>query len=160
MRSGSASHVDRRPINDPSSRSQRLPAHGSVYARKSDLRRLKASQICSSAQGRFRFHKRLCQNVAGVRCLWWAHLGLSGLLVVLLSTSLIVDLLKSRPSIECQTYLSWVMRYLDESVALHTFKGIEHILIFKNKTFSTQIVNDGAISLSRTNGVVLRILIL
>lgn len=59
MSRGSASHV---AVNHPPSPSQRPPA-------QSDLRRLKASQICSRPQGRSRFHKRLCQNDAGVRCL-------------------------------------------------------------------------------------------
>lgn len=62
MSRGSASHVTSSTVNHPPSPSQRPPA-------QSDLRRLKASQICSSTQGRSRFHKRLCQNDAGVRCL-------------------------------------------------------------------------------------------
>lgn len=62
MSRGSASHVASSTVNHPPSPSQRPPA-------QSDLRRLKASQICSSTQGRSRFHKRLCQNDAGVRCL-------------------------------------------------------------------------------------------
>lgn len=62
MSRGSASHVASSTVNHPPSPSQRPPA-------QSDLRRLKALQICSSTQGRSRFHKRLCQNDAGVRCL-------------------------------------------------------------------------------------------
>lgn len=73
--SDSASHGGTKSCNDPSvgpsivcrASSQSVD---SVCRQKSDLRLLKALQICLGTQGHFRFHKRLCQNAADVRSLY------------------------------------------------------------------------------------------
>lgn len=134
----SASHVASGPINHPSSPSQRLPAHGSVCARKSDLHLLKASQICSCTQGRSRFHKRLCQNYAGVRCPTTYNELTLGPVAYWSSSECFANCrpveISSRYKMPNVIELIYaIVKW--KNIILHSFKRTKHILISKYNTF-------------------------